>query len=87
MVDFIGIIVVVNITYLIVLFYILNNLTILGIDCMSDLIKGNQIFGYWKVLGESKENSLPDDVKYYRYRCACGKEKDNKNSTTRLFYR
>lgn len=76
MVDFVGIIVVVNITYLTVLFFILNNLTILEIGCMSDLIKENQIFGYWKVLGESKENPLSDDVKYYRCRCACGKEKD-----------
>ncbi|PIJ97978.1 hypothetical protein [Lysinibacillus sphaericus] len=43
---------------------------------MNNLIKKNQIFGYWKVLGETNDNPLPDEFKYYRCRCTCGNEKD-----------
>jgi len=43
---------------------------------MDEVIKENNIYGYWKVLGESKDNPLSEEVKYYRCRCTCGKEKD-----------
>ncbi|MFY0520550.1 hypothetical protein ACOMCU_22375 [Lysinibacillus sp. UGB7] len=43
---------------------------------MNGLIKANQIFGHWRVLGESKDNPLSEEIKYYRCRCTCGKEKD-----------
>lgn len=43
---------------------------------MGALIKKNQIFGNWEVLGESERNKIKNKIKYYKCRCSCGVEKD-----------
>ncbi|MFY0520549.1 hypothetical protein ACOMCU_22370 [Lysinibacillus sp. UGB7] len=40
------------------------------------VVKENQMFGNWKVLGESERNKTLKNNRYYKCRCSCGVEKD-----------